>query len=1486
MSVNDIVTPTTMEEVNGRTGSEAPSSSSSNFYATDSPHPQPNGHTHTEPAIDLIAQPDALDGTTDGAADDQEDNSSVDMDLSDSRSPSPAPPPNGDSPRVPTCENAALRQTPKRKLSEEVIGPNDTAQSVAEGAKRPKLSAESSEEVGGSAVTALDLPVAIWQQVFLYLSPANLARCIRVCRTLRSHLVETKAASTTNKADAKDFSKVRVFDSETIWAHSRKLLHPNMPRPLARLTELQMLQLIGNTQCQFCGRPPVPLHPTTPFNCGPGAEGVRVFWPFGVRSCGRCIEENTLKVRGLSLYDRSFAYYLQDIDVLTSKAASLRNGLPHCFLTPDLHFVPDIQRTQPGGIPSHLRVAKVYYAADVQHIVEEQNDAISFGAGAAEEWKKGLPARGKEAMADAARWEQWEGQMPPGTDLSQLLSEYDAPPSTSVGQAYSSAAVPNGMQPTMAMNGKQISCLYGYHSRSTIFFSTSSKHASELSMRSERTQFCSRTTLRSGNNSLTSHTGPYPFAQQMPYSYPTPFTQPPFHTSSVYTPQNNGPFPPYMSQPGHSLPNKPAKATRTAQDVEEAFRARRADIERRCRELIPPLDPGALPHMPCFVATMQIAQPLTDEFWEGTLKPKVLAERDVAETAERTRQDQMVWLQAAVPHSAQDEPFSRPAKEVYDKEFEEAQEPLRRKLSEYADDFVSNHWTGGQLDKTNSPVFAVKVIEFVDRRYREDTVTGRIPQPEQPRGNKQGTPVPDPFLSLHNMKWVYDNKIRPRTDVHGRELFLCSGCTDSKSPKWLAFEGLIQHYGAKHTTAFSKGNVVVHWQTAEWPSELPFVRDPTYYVKHDKKSAQIKDHGRARRTPQTNGNPFHAPGSGRLLSESPFFSGQHQSPAASGYYQPSPDYQGYPYGSVGPSETPYSWPQQPALQNDQHAESGYENQLAVLANDISATWESLDGVKEDVLLPCIRLHASLHKAAANFESKYGRLPNLDQITDILATKVELRPVKEAQALACGLCVSAQTDGSTNETYYRRIQNVKLHNTSSLVSHFKLMHPTKNHRQLTDWTVDMIELPEPEMISRLVRAPGMDDEKLAIIAAAFPTALPNPLPKIGYVTEEQPENLLAQKLLNRHFKKKGEPPKKKKKGQHTNGTPAREDSEPLPEAREDEYDPRRPMALPTTAISPSNTGPFNFAPETLAALNQLNAVNAQGQQPAVDDRAERSPSVGHAEPGKQSMPDISQILAQLTGQPLQSQHPPAGSQQIATSDTTSRTSSQPKQVYQEPYGPSQGVSPHRYAEERPTSARYSQPVYRPSAEPSQRFESAQAYNARQFEHNRGQPYADPAYPPQPRSPPRYKPVYDEAPQYGQPPPAQYARTYRPDPPAQYVQVQTDRERHPPTYQYAQHSPPQPKYVDEHGRELRLVPVDSAPAPVQYVPHPMEQPHQQYAQRAAPPAGVYAGSPLAPQYPPYAYDDRRPVYYEAPGPGAPPSEQHYGYDNVMRGSVPRR
>ena len=151
----------------------------------------------------------------------------------------------------------------------------------------------------------------------------------------------------------------------------------------------------------------------------------------------------------------------QDVQILVSPAATLRLGLAYTFQTPDLHFVPEIQRSLPGGIPSHLRVAKVYYRPDVDHIVEEYEEIKGYGEGTADEWKKGLSNRGKEKMADAARWERWEQQMRYGADLAHVLREYDLSSfPRHVEEAQGKSAGVSSAPPAQVMNGKpQLSLL-------------------------------------------------------------------------------------------------------------------------------------------------------------------------------------------------------------------------------------------------------------------------------------------------------------------------------------------------------------------------------------------------------------------------------------------------------------------------------------------------------------------------------------------------------------------------------------------------------------------------------------------------------------------------------------------------------------------------------------------------------------------------------------------------------------------------------------------------------------------------------------------------------------------------------------------------------------------------------------------------------------------------------------------------------------------
>lgn len=112
----------------------------------------------------------------------------------------------------------------------------------------------------------------------------------------------------------------------------------------------------------------------------------------------------------------------------------------------------------PGGIPGNLRFAKVYYIPDLEAIKAEEENAKTLGEGAADEWRKGLATQGKDAMADCARWEQWELNMRPGADLSQVLREYDISSFPRyLGETHGrSAGLSTGQfQPAIVANGKQ-----------------------------------------------------------------------------------------------------------------------------------------------------------------------------------------------------------------------------------------------------------------------------------------------------------------------------------------------------------------------------------------------------------------------------------------------------------------------------------------------------------------------------------------------------------------------------------------------------------------------------------------------------------------------------------------------------------------------------------------------------------------------------------------------------------------------------------------------------------------------------------------------------------------------------------------------------------------------------------------------------------------------------------------------------------------------
>ena len=230
--------------------------------------------------------------------------------------------------------------------------------------------------------------------------------------------------------------------------------------------------------------------------------------------------------------------------------------------------------------------------------------------------------------------------------------------------------------------------------------------------------------------------------------------------------------------------------------------------------------------MDSFAAAIQIPVAMNENAWE-VLKPRLLAQREIAEQREQEQRMQSQIVQRMTEERRQQEASLKEAKENLDREWDEVQKPVREKVNIYADEIIQNQWRGGAaVTKDLCPKFAADVLTYVRERFyyvqqQEDAAllaAGRQPRPDPPNA------APTRSLILENMKSVFDAKVRPYTEPHQKEIFLCNGC--DTTAKWYGFEGVVQHYAAKHTSSLSSGTIVVWWR-AEWPETPPFNPNPT-----------------------------------------------------------------------------------------------------------------------------------------------------------------------------------------------------------------------------------------------------------------------------------------------------------------------------------------------------------------------------------------------------------------------------------------------------------------------------------------------------------------------------------------------------------------------------------------------------------------------------------------------------------------------------------
>ncbi|KAF2681890.1 hypothetical protein K458DRAFT_391402 [Lentithecium fluviatile CBS 122367] len=918
------------------------------------------------------------------------------------------------------------------------------------------------------------LPAAVWQHVFLSCSLHDLGRLLQVNRAFHSYLTDVRNVSLRDP----DSGSLRLLKSESLWASARNALPVKPPKPLPGFSELQMWQLAWAKRCQFCQKESSFTPGEKIWQKGPGANGVRAVWPFGVKSCGPCLL-NRRKT---------------DVSLLFSNASALRPALPFAFITNDHNYIP-AYTLQAATTPASVEIAKYYYKEHVDAITEELNDARSLGTAAAEEWSKGLEARGNERMKAAELWDRWEIKYQWWSDHNEAKRAPSAAPSTTPSTNQDSCRSPMHHTPSPIIHAPVPASKY------SLFAVTAGEDGA-----------LQRLNHKPSVPSLTAT------AAVPSYMQPRPPTIP-----QQYTPQPT---------PGGTLQS--SRGERNLHDANEAKANRKADIERRCQHMEPPIPPNVLRHMDSFRAALQISQPMTDYAW-SVLQPRLLAQLPAAQQAEADHVSRL----AALPRTADrrhTDVNSKEAKEVLDREWEELQRPVRDRLSSIADDFINQDWARGTaVTHDNSPKFAADLLLYVRRVFYAESAKKENP-PDHDQSDK-------PTLVLENMKWVYDNKVKPLTEQYRKDLFLCYGTGCESNFRFYGFEGVIQHFGAKHTNAFSVGNVIVAWREAEWPEETPFHPDPisvkhAYHAPPSTAShgygAYYSGYSRAGTStphvqshlPQASPGPYHYGGH----YNGPFAPPQMASAATPGYdygqsYGAPTD--PYPYQSAATSRygaqtgngyltspvmpTPAIVPPPPgpsqaqgiadtSHQSDEanHRTGLYGKQVSTVMELTQDIWKQTSGIKD--LPNSLRIYVLLQRIISKFHVEFNHEPNLNHIIDAFSNQELPRALKDAPGLSCKAC---QDDPSSSVS---RQEERRTYIALDLLYHFQSHHsgvPTSGYRNgypanSLDWKEDMIELPSDRFISGLIHAPGMDDDKLHMVATVFPRLFPTPLPKIGVV----------------------------------------------------------------------------------------------------------------------------------------------------------------------------------------------------------------------------------------------------------------------------------------------------------------------------------------------------------------------------------------------------
>ena len=727
----------------------------------------------------------------------------------------------------------------------------------------------------------------------------------------------------------------------------------------------------------------------------------------------------------------------QETEVLLSSSSILLPGLPFALFTPSMNYVTStaLRQTQP---PASVHLTKYFFRPQIDELSQELLEARELGEAATTEWYKGLEARGRDHALDAARLEQWEAQNMPSYRLELGQSSHQ---SDSTSPAHSAASTANHSHQLSVQSPHWPGSIQGTPSHLSSTFGKTCPSALALDGH----------TLLTWSAASPLYVGPTP---AMPLK---PFALAPGQTTQPELFPQPGSFRPQAQV--HTTSHVLHAASRSGNDRVAQKRAdRRAEIERRCLELDPPISLSTLVQMEAFNAAIQISMPLNENSW-NLLRARLVAERSGIERSDDHLQSEVQYNARGVARSQQlrGQPMSSTDPTLI---WIEIEKPLRDKLKGFAEQHISSQWANGMaVNKGSSGRFAADVLQYVKTGYldliaKEDKLlvaqSMTIP-PDSPLHEGRR-------LKLEDMRWIFDEIVKPHTERFGKDIFLCSIC-EATTLKKFSFDAVIQHYAAKHTSSLSRGNAVVYWK-ADWPLEPPF---------HP--------------TPDT---LWHREADHRFTTTS--------------QYAPSPAWTPF---------TQSSWmsPMPPGQPN-----GIYNVQCEEVISSARYAWDVMRGISS--LSDNVRLFVIIHHVFVGFASKrFTNKPTLSMFTDCVLHKPVLNPLRDMHGLHCKICHTNVPPGFTvasNE-----------YDLTDLLSHFQKMHveigatsPQSTYGRTPatpggdagrqDWETDMVQLPSDALIRGLVHVSGMTTAALACIATSFPSLIFEPLPYV----EAQPAKSLS------------------------------------------------------------------------------------------------------------------------------------------------------------------------------------------------------------------------------------------------------------------------------------------------------------------------------------------------------------------------------------------